>query len=71
VMKRGRSFRSCGYLGLFSLYAESFDFQHFFMLKRSLGERAAYAGTIQESTGRLEFFATKNEILLSLGKAQN
>jgi hypothetical protein len=46
-------------------------FSIFLLLKRSLGERAAYAGTIQEPTGRLEFFTTKNEILLSLGKAQN
>ena len=46
-------------------------FSIFLLLKRSLCERAAYVGITQEPTGRLEFFATKNEILLSLGKAQN
>jgi hypothetical protein len=70
-LKRGRSFRSVAIWGFFLLCAESLTFSIFLLLKRSLGEWAAYAGTTQEPTDRLEFFATKNEILLSLGKAQN
>ena len=46
-------------------------FSIFLLLKRSLGERTAYAGTTQEPTGRLEFFAAENEIKLILGKTQN
>lgn len=70
-MKRGRSFRSTAIWGFFLYMLKVSTFSIFLLLKRSLGERAAYAGAIREPTGRLEFFATKNEILLSLGKAQN